>query len=285
LDPAYAQAYAGLADAILYRRINAATQKESQEALDKGRAALRKALEIDETLAAPRATLGLLAMNVDSDWPEAERNFKRAIELNPNYATAHQWYGEFLAYMGRFDEAVAELERAQELDPLSLIIATDAAKVYALARRYDEAITQYKRVLEMDPNFAEAHGLLGVAYSLKGRHEEAIAELHEIEDLENHQVYLSWLGYVYGQAGKKDEGRKTLGQLENLSRRTKVSPFWMALIHTGLGDKEQAFAWLGHAFAERADSGALTLKVNPIFDSLRSDPRYSQLLLRAGFAP
>ena len=196
LDPTYAQAHAGLADALMFMG-GARGQIDPQS-----RVHLQKALALDDTLAEAHASLGLLAMNVDWNWAEAEREFKRAIELNPNYATAHQWYGEFLAYMGRFDEAIAESERARELDPLSLIINTDLAKVLSLARRYDEAVTQFRATLKLDPEFAEAHGLLGLTHSLQGKHEEAVAEMRQIKGLEHNPVYLAWLAYVYGSAGQ-----------------------------------------------------------------------------------
>lgn len=283
LDPAYAPAYAGLADAILF--LSGYDAPEQKEALIKGRAALNKALELDETLAEPHASLGLIAMNIDWDWAEAERQYKRAIELNPNYATAHQWYGEFLAYMGRFDQGITNVQRAQELDPLSLIISTDVAKVYALARRYDEAINQFKRALEMDPDFPEAHALLGMTYSMNGQHDEAANELRNIKSVESNAAYLSWLGYVHGIAGRKDEALAVANQLRDLSSRTYVSPLWMTVLYTGLGERELAFQWLERTFGERALGGAISLKVNPIFDSLRSDPRFTDFLRRANFAP
>ncbi len=280
IDPTYARAYAGLGDAYGFSGGDLVSQAE---ALARQKAATRRALELDETLGEAHASLGLISMNSDWDWPAAEREFRRAIELNPNYATAHQWYGEFLAYMGRFDEAIAEVRRAHELDPLSLIISTDVAKVYALARRYDEAVAQYQRALEMDPGFAEAHGLLAMTYSVTGRHEAAERELRQIKDLGESPMYLSWLVYAYGAAGKKGEARDTLGQLQDLSRRTYVSPFWMAFAHTGLGEKDRAFKYFEQAFAEHATSAAVSLKVSPIFDGLRPDPRFDDLLRRANF--
>ncbi len=279
IDPAYARAYAGLGDAYGF------LAGSDPEATSKQKAATKRALELDETLSEAHASLGLISMNIDWDWVEAEKEFKRAIELNPNYATAHQWYGEFLAYMGRFDEGVAEIKRAQELDPLSLIINTDVAKVYTFARRYDEAIAQYRRALEMDAEFTEAHALLGMTYSMAGKHGEAERELRQIRGLEEHHGYLSWLVYVYGAAGKKEEARRALGQLKELSKRAYVSPFWMATAYTGLGEKEQTFKYFEKAFEEHAMSAAVTLKVNPIFDSLRSDPRFDDLLRRAKLKP
>ena len=278
LDPTYAQAYAGLGNA--YSFLGGHDEVSQAEAHAKQRAAAKKALELDETLSEAHAALGLIAMN--SDWAETEKEFKRAIELNPNYATAHQWYGEFLAWMGRFDEAIAESRRAHELDPLSLIINTDLAKVYLLARRYDDAIIQFKRALELDPQFEVAHGLLALTYSKKGQHQEALRELRLINNLESDPMYLSFLGYVYAEAGMKDEARQALHRLHALSKRTYVSPQWMTLAYTGLGEKDQAFQWADRIFDKHAQ-GMLTLKVSPVWDGLRSDPRFPTLMQRAGF--
>jgi len=281
IDPTYARAYAGLGDAYGY--LGGDDPAAQSESVAKAKAGARRALELDETLSEAHASLGLFAMNYDWNWAEAEKEFRRAIELNPNYATARQWYGEFLAYMGRFDEAVAEIERAHELDPLSLIISTDVAKVYTLARRFGEAIAQYKRTLDVDPDFVEARALLAMAYSMNGQHDEAASEILKVKDLENYPAFLSWLVYVYGRAGRADEAQRALRRLKDLSKRTFVSPLWMAVAYTGLGEKDQAFAWFEKVFAERSSGGGVTLKVNPIFDSLRPDPRFQDLLRRAGF--
>lgn len=280
-DPGYAQAYVGLADAFLFLDSLA----PPEEAVAKARTLLKKALELDETLPEAHASLGLIAMNADWDWAEAERQFKRAIELNSNYATAPQWYGEFLAYMGRFDEGIAEIKRAHELDPLSLIINSDVGKVHLLARRNDEAIPYLQAALKLDPEFAEAHGYLGLAYSMQGKHAEAVDELRKIKALETHPGYLSFLAWIQAAGGRKDESRQTIDRLIELSQRTYVSPVWMATAWTGFGEKDEAFKWFERVFAERASSGALSLKVNPLFDSLRSDPRYADLLRRANFTP
>src|SRR5260370_6674847 len=213
VDPNYAQAYAGLGDALAFL---GGDDRASQTETDrKAKAATLKALELDDTLADAHASLGV--RSYDSDFSEAERRLRRAIELNPNHATAHQWLGEFLAYMGRFDEAITEIERAHEIDPLSLIISTDVAKVYAIARQYDRAIEQFKKTLEMEPNFDEAHGLLGLTYVFASRTEEAITELHKIKGLEDKLGYLSWLGYAYGVAGRKHEAQGVRRRLEELS--------------------------------------------------------------------
>ena len=281
IDPTYARAHVGLGNAQSYL---APYEGHSEgEFFPIARAEAQRALELDDTLAEAHAALGLIAMNYDWNWHEADKEFRRAIELNPNYATAHQWYGEFLVQMGRSDEGIAEAWRAQELDPLSLIINTDVAKVYMFARRYDEAIEQYKRALEMDPEFETAHGLLALTYSAKGMHEEAVAELRKIKSIEEEPMYLSFLGFVYGKAGRRAEARGALERMRKLSERTPVSPLWWALAYAGCGEKDQAFHWLGRSFAERASGGAISLKVSHVWDSLRPDPRFEALLRRAGF--
>lgn len=279
LDPSYASAYAGLADALLFVSDFAPDQKE---AVAKGRRALQQALALDETLAEAHASLGILAMNFDWDWPAAEREFKRAIVLNSNYATAHQWYGEFLADLGRPEEAIAEIKRAYDLDPLSIVISTDVGKVYMLTRRYDEAIAQFQRSLELDAEFAVARGLLAFTYSLQGNHSAARAELRKIRSgtLENDPMFLAWAGYVYGRAGDHDEAGRILARLDELSKSGNVSPLWPAIIYAGLKDNDQTFAWFEKVIEQRAVGGALPLKANPLLDHLRSDPRFADLLRR-----
>ncbi len=281
LDPGYAQAYAGLADAYLFLVSDNVMGAE----LAKGRAALQKALEIDETLAEAHASLGLNAVNFDWDWAKAEQEFRRAIELDPNYATAHQWYGEFLASLGRFDEGIRTIKRAHELDPLSLVISTDVAKVYLIARRYDEAIAQFKKALEMDPGFDVARGLLALTYSLNGQHNEAVDEFHKLKDFAENPMFLAWQGNVYGAAGRRDEAERIANQLRELSRRIHVSPMCFAMLYAGVGEKEETFAWFEKVFEERAPWGAISLKGSPLFDNFRSDPRFADLLRRANFAP
>jgi Tfp pilus assembly protein PilF len=273
IDPAYAQAHGGLADALLLLTVGKA------ETVAAARTALRHALELDETLAESHATLGLLMSNFDRDWPGAEREFRRAIELDPNNATAHHRYGEFLAHMGRFDEGLAELKMAQELDPLSLIISADTGKVYLYARQYDRGIQQCQRTLEIDPNFSQAHGCLGFGYSLTGQHEAAIAELHRVRGLDE-GIWLSYVGYVYAVAGRRTEAQNMLTRLNVFSKSNYVPPSCRMLVYAGLGDKEEAFKWAERMFEEQ-DFGVLVLKVSPVFDSLRTDPRYTLLLRRA----
>jgi DNA-binding winged helix-turn-helix (wHTH) protein/TolB-like protein/Tfp pilus assembly protein PilF len=281
-DPGYALAHAGLADAYLL--LGGYAVESQAEAIPKAREAAKRALALDQTLAEPHATLGLIAENYDWDWAEAESEYRRAVELNPNYATARHWRGEFLAFMGRHDEAVAEIRRAQELDPLSLIISVDVAKVYYLGRRYDLAAEQAKKTLEMDPDFAYARSILGFCYSALGRHEEAIAEIRRIKNLEDDPINLAYAGYLYGKAGRRDEARAALARLAERSKRTYVPPNLTMLVYAGLGDRDAAFEWFEKVFEEHT-VGVADLKVNPVFDGLRADPRYADLLRRARFTP
>jgi TolB-like protein/DNA-binding winged helix-turn-helix (wHTH) protein/Flp pilus assembly protein TadD len=283
LDPSYAVAWVGLSDAFLF--LGGELGPEGLELKARGRAALEKAVALDETLGEAHASIGLLAMNFDWEWARAEKEFKRAIELNPNYATAHQWYGEFLADMGRAAEAISEIQRARELDPLSVIINSDVGKVYLLTRHYDEAVAQFKRTLELDPDFAQAHGLLAVTYSLQGRHNEALEEVRKIRDLENDPMLLAWFGYIQGASGNKVEAEKALGRLRELASQTHVSSLWFANVEAGLSDRDAAFQTFEKVLEERSVGGGLVLKANPTFDSLRSDPRFPDLLTRANLAP
>jgi TolB-like protein/Tfp pilus assembly protein PilF len=281
LDGSYAQAYAGLADALLF--LGGENVPEHEAILREGRATLHKALELDEAVADAHSSLGLLAMNFDWDWAAAEREFKRAIELNPNYATAHQWYGEFLADMGRSDEGIAEMKRAQALDPLSIIINSDVAKVYMISRRYDAAVEQFQRTLEMAPDFDQAHGLLALTYSLQGKHEQAIAEVRKIQGLDENSMALAWLGYVSAAAGDKEEAQRVLNRLNEPTGRS-ISPSWLTLVYSGMGDHEGAFGAFEKVLDEHASGGAVVLPANPLYESLRSDPRFAALLRRTNLA-
>ncbi len=283
-DPGYALAYAGLADsyALLSGYISVLPPKESWP---KAKAAAMKALEIDETLAEAHTSLAYVTMSYDWDWARAEREFKRAIDLSPGYATAHHWYSVYLRAMGRFDESIAESERAQALDPLSLIINMDAGLPYYYARQYDRAIEHYRKTLEMDANFGHAHFCLGWAYEQKGLHEEAIAELQKASELSGRSIgIMAALGRALAVAGRRREAQEILGELEEISKQQYVFPYDMAIVYAGLGEPDQAFEWLGKAFAER-DVGVIWIKVDPMLDSLRADVRFVDLLRRAGFTP
>jgi TolB-like protein/Tfp pilus assembly protein PilF len=278
-DPNYALAYAGLADA--YQLIPAYQAGSPSEYSVKAKAAATRALEIDDTLAEAHAALGVVLWGWDWSYAEANREFQRAIELNPNYATAHQWYGENLGQLGRFDEAIAEFKRAQELDPLSLIINADFGEVYTWARQYDKAIEVLRKTTEMDQRFYYAHRQLGMAFELKGSYQEAIAEYQKARAQNDDPIVLAFLGHAYANSGKHDEALKLLDQLKEMSKQRYVGEYNFAVLYAALGQRDQAFQWLEKAYQDRA-SHLNWIKVDPMLDNLRSDPRFADLVRRVG---
>ena len=282
-DPGYALAYVGLADS--YGTVATWNVKAPNEAYPRARAAASKALEIDEALAEAHASLGAVREEYDWDWLGAEKEFKRAIELNPGYATAHQWYAECLSVMGRHDEAIAEAKRAQELDPLSLIINAVGGRVLFYARRYDEAIAQCRRTLDLNAGFYPAHLFLGWALEQEKLYEQAISEYQKaIAPVQGNPRLAATLARGYAVAGKRTEALETISQVRELSKQSYVSSYVTAQAYAALGDTDLAFQWLEKAYQER-DSKLAWLKVEPGFDSLRSDPRFQNLLRRMNFPP
>jgi TolB-like protein/DNA-binding winged helix-turn-helix (wHTH) protein len=282
-DPGYALAYAGLADSYVVLGERALTAPK--EAYPRVKAAAFKALELDETLAEAHAPLGAARYEYDWDWVGAESEFKRAIELNPGYAAAHQWYAEYLSYMGRHNEAIAEIKRARELDPLSLIINAVGGLVSFFARRYDEAIAQCRRTLELNAGFSPARDYLCRAYEQEKLYDEAISECQKGIVLgEGDPGCSGSLARVYAAAGKRPEALKIISNLRELSKQKYVSPYQIAHIYTALGDFDQAFAWLEKAYAARS-MALIELKVDPRLDPLRSDPRFQDVLRRMNFPP
>src|SRR6266571_2594914 len=276
-DPSYALAYAGLADAyVLLSGFGAASPKDS---LPQAKAAAEKALELDNSLGEAHASLAQALFAYDFNIAGANREFRRAIELNPNYATAHHWYGESgLAPLGQFEDAIAELKRALELDPLSVIINADVGTVLTSARRYDEAIEQLRKTLEMDPSFYYAHYNLGEALEMKGLTENAVAEYQRAIALNDDPVPQALLGHLYAKMGRKNEARQILQQLHESSKQHYVSPYLFAMIHIGLGDKDQAIDFLEKTYEDRDGYSIAFVKVDPFLDPLRSDPRFEALV-------
>ena len=282
-DPNYALAYAGLADS--YILLGEYGLFPPREAYTKAREAATKALALDETLAEAHTALADVKTDYDWDWPGAEHEFRRAIELNPGYATAHQWYGELLSQLGRHEEALAEIKRAQELDPLSLIISTVGGQTLLRMGRDDLAIGQLRKTLEIDPNFAQAHDVLGLTYLRKGAFAEAIAEFQRAITLSpNITLYKAGLGQAYARTGKSSEARKLLYELKQQSKRSYVSWLGLADIYAGLAEKDQAFACVEQAYEQR-DANLVQARVDPLLDPLRSDPRFQDLLRRMGLPP
>ena len=281
-DPGYALAHAGLADS--YSLLCSYHILPPKESIPRARTAATRAMELDDTLAEAYESLAHVRILYDWNWSNAKHEFRRAIELNPGYATAHQRYALLLTVIGQLDQAIAETRRAQELDPLSLIINTDVGLAFYIARQYDQAIEQCRNVLVMDPNFSVAHFALGLAYEQNEIYEEAVAELRKAISLSGGiTVMIGALGHSYAVSGRRDKAKKVLEELRELSQRRYVSPYSIATIYVGLGDKDQAFEWLQKAYQDRsAWLIHLHLKVDPRLDSLRSDPRFTALLKKMG---
>lgn len=282
-DPNFALAYTGMADTYdLLGAQDAGGNMPPNEALPKAKAAAQKALEIDEKLAEPHVSLAHVKYEYDRDWPAAEREFKRAIELNPNYPLAHHWYAIFLSASGGQNSALAEIRRAQELDPLSLPINMWLGVILAGSGQLDEGIDQLRKTLEMDQNFVLAHNRLGALYEEKGTYDAAVDEFRQVFKLsEGKPVGIAALAQADALGGKREEAQKNLAELLQMSKERYVSPTSIGIVYAALGDRDQAFAWLDKA--DRAhDAMVIRLKVDPRLASLRPDPRFADLVRRIG---
>jgi TolB-like protein/DNA-binding winged helix-turn-helix (wHTH) protein/Tfp pilus assembly protein PilF len=277
-DPGYAPPYAGLAQS--YVPLSYFGYLRGTDARPKVIAAAGKALELDESLAEAHTTLGSAKSFYDYDWEGAEKEFRRAIELNPNYATAYTWYAQLLSSEGRHEQALAENKRGLQLDPVSLINnAGWGYRLYRL-RRYDDAVSALKDALQLDPSFYSTHWNLGLAYAEQKKFAAAISELQKAEALsQQNALVLGALGYVYAMSGDNGRARAVLRALQNQSRTRYVDPYAFAVVYVGLGDKDKAFAWLEKASDDR-DCHVTFLDAEPMLDSLRSDPRFHGLLRR-----
>ena len=281
-DPGYALAYAGVADSYAVGN-GGYLGLPPQEARPKAKAAAMKALEIDNSLAEAHTTLADCLLYYDWDFPESEREFKRAIEANPNYPTGHQWYSEYLGAMGRHEEAIAEAKRALELDPLSVAINGGLGSVLFFSRQYDQAIEQMQKTLQMDSNFAAAHWGLGDAYEQKKMYAEAVAERQKALSVEGDAPMAAAIGEAYkvsGYLGVEQRWREYF--LEKRSHRGRGWAYQIAEFYSVLGKKDEALNWLEKAYAER-NGGMPSLKIDPHFDALHSDPRFQSLVRRMNF--
>jgi TolB-like protein/DNA-binding winged helix-turn-helix (wHTH) protein/Flp pilus assembly protein TadD len=280
-DPRYARAYAGLADAyVLLGGYGVIPQKD---AMPRAKAAAQKALAIDDTLAEAYTSLGLVVEEYEWNWPDVEKDYKRAIELNPNYSVAHHFYADgYLAAVGRREEAIAELRKAHELDPLSLVIASDLARHLGAAHRYSEAIEQLHKVLEVDPDFVLAHDYLSKVYEEEGRLSEAIAEIEKIRMTDRAPYIWMQLADVYVLAGRKREATEIVDQLQQASKETYVDPWTIAYVYAALREKDLTLLWLQKAYELRSP-GILGLK-DSHWETVRGDARFQDLLHRIGLA-
>jgi serine/threonine protein kinase/Tfp pilus assembly protein PilF len=276
-DPGYSLAYVGLADS--YVVLPDYSPFPTKKAYPMAKEAALKALEMDNTLAEAYTSLAMVKDSLEWDWVGAERDYKRAIELNPSYATAHHWYAFHLTGLGRHDEAIAEIKIAQELDPLSLIISRNLGMFFYYARQYDKAIEAFQRTIDMDPSFSEAHFGLGVAYFQKSMYEEALAEFQK--EISQTGIGITAIGITYAKMGRRDEAQQVLDDLINRSKEEWVSPIGMARLYFALGENDQGFKWLDKAY-EDLDSALWNIKVSPVYDSVRSDPRFKAILKKMG---
>lgn len=275
LDPQYPLAWAGLADC--WQLLSGYTIVPPKEAIPKAKAAVEKALALDPALAEAHTTLALIAQNYDRDWPKAEKSYLRAIDVNPNYATALAWYGEMIAWLGRPEEGLPHMRRALKLDPTSLVFNKDLAVILYLARKYDPSVEQLKKTLELDPNFAEGHFWLAMVYAQQGQYQAALTKYQQVWNQWHHLQALAGVGYVYGLMGRSEDARQVLRKMQAFSRQKYVQPIRFAQIYTALGEKDQAFAWLEKEYEDRG-VGLMGLRTEPIWDPLRSDPRFTNLL-------
>jgi tetratricopeptide (TPR) repeat protein len=279
IDPGYAPAYCGLSDS--YNILASFGHISWAEAMTNARAAAYKALEIDDELAEAHTSVATLALSQNWDWSGAESEFKRAIELNPNYATAHHWYGLTLLGMKRFDEALAQARKAQELDPLSVMINVDTGYIYYCAHRYDEAIEEYLKMADMYPRFQTVRAYLAVAYAKTSMQKEAFAELEGAPPVsEGEPLALAYFGCAYALLGRHDEAREILGELKDRSELLGISPYIVAIVHASLGEKDQAIECLQRACREHSLLPELIR--DPVLDPVREDPRFVELLRAIG---
>jgi TolB-like protein/DNA-binding winged helix-turn-helix (wHTH) protein/Flp pilus assembly protein TadD len=279
-DPNYAEAYSGLADSYALSGDWEYGVLSPQDAFRQARAAATKALALDDSLGEAHTSLAFAFDLYGWDWAAAEKEYQRAIELNPGYATAHHWYAWHLLVMGRNSEGIFELRRAESLDPLSLIISADLADALSIAHLYDESVQQSKRTLEMDPNFAAAHYQLGQAFAQKRMRDEAIAEFQRAIELSGHSpAFDSNLAYVYAVSGRKGEAENIVNDLETRPDQNPSADANIALVYVGLGDHDRAMIWLNKAYEARFNPSIL---LRPAFDPLRSDARFQDLRRRLG---
>ena len=280
VDPNFTEAYAGLADS--YSSLCLIADAPPKEYFPQAREAALKALQLEDGSAEAHTALAYVKLWFDWDWQGAEAELKRAQGLNPGYATAHQWYGEYLRLMGRQEAAIAEGKMALELDPLSLIVNMELGLPYYFKRQYDEAASHFQQSLDLDRNFGLAHCELGWVLEEQHRYEEAIGELRRALYLYDAAPILASLGHAYAMAGDRRGAEEVLQQLQRRAQRGYVGPNFFVVVYAGLGEREKTLDALERAYADR-HWGLVWLKVEPKFDPLRSDPRYADLLRRMDF--
>lgn len=280
-DPNYALAYAGIASSyVVFPEYSIYAPREI---IPKAKTMARRALQLDDSLAEAHTALGYALLTYDRNYEEANKHFKRAMELNPNYVTAYQWHTDgYLIAFGKFDEAIAQIKKAQELDPLSLIINTQTGLCYMYARDYDKAVDQFRKTIDLDPNWYLGHWFLGMTYELKGNLNEAYAEYQKAKQLAEDPHLLAHIAHVQAALGRRDEALKNIEEMKEQAKHRYVPAYAFALAYVGLGQKQEALDWLERSDEDRAWD-ILHVNVEPFFDSLRDEPRFKKLIERMGF--
>jgi TolB-like protein/Tfp pilus assembly protein PilF len=283
LDPTYAPAYAGLADTFSLMGLAPYAVLPSAEVMEKARAAAQTAISLDDSLAEAHASLAIVLFSYQWDWVACEREFRRAIALNPGYATAHLWYSEYLEAMGRFVEAQREDKLAQTLDPVSPVSRQELARLFYFSRQFEESLKVARTTVELEPNFPIGHMRMARAYVALGQYNEAVQEFQKFATLGGDQTLaLAFLGHAYAQSGDQTNAAECLGKLQALAAAQPLASYRFAILYTGLGARDQAIDALEKTFEERSD-GLAFLKVEPLFDPLRSHPRFEELMRRMNF--
>ncbi len=279
-DQHFAAAYAGLADS--YALLASYGVEPAQQAYPNAKAAALKALQLDDGLAEAHTSLGMICFYYEWNWHQAEQEFRRSIELNPNYGLAHTWYALELAALGRSSEALSQIQSAYQVDPLSMSTNTEVGRVFYWNRQYDQAIEAFRKVIDLDSHFARAHTRLGMAYAANKNFAEALREFRQARELSGPDPYLDGLtGYAQALSGNTTAARKTLADLTNRASREFVPAFSMVLVCVGLGDRNSALDWLSRAYQDRS-TYMVYANADPLLDLIRSDPRFTQLLRQMG---
>ncbi|HEX7296468.1 MAG TPA: hypothetical protein VF251_11980, partial [Pyrinomonadaceae bacterium] len=281
VDSNYAPAYAGLADS--YIRLDEGGGPMIEEAVPKAKAAVTKALEIDDSLAEAHATLAFIKFRHEWDFVGADKEFKRAIELDPNYSEVHQWYAFYLLAVDKRDEAEVQINRAQELDPTSVSLNSNLALYLFLRHEYDRSIEQARKTLEMEPDFLLARMTLGLDYEQKGSNKEAIAELLKVQQVSQDVAAAASLGHVLAKDGEPNDARRLLAKIEEQAKKNYVPPYSLALLHAALGNRQKALEWLERGFQDRS-LRPVWVKLDPRLDGLRQEPDFIRLIQRMGLS-
>ncbi|MDH4068984.1 MAG: tetratricopeptide repeat protein, partial [Ignavibacteria bacterium] len=280
-DPGFAVAYAGLADAYII--LGGYNTVPPSDAFPAARAAAERALEIDPSLAEAHASLGDIEIHFGWDWERADAEFRQAIQKDSSYATAYQWYGEYLGAVGRHDEAIAIAKRGRELDPLAPIISTYVGLNYLLARDFVTAKAEFERTIELTPDFPWARLYYGQCLGAMGLKDDMVKQIEAAKDLYDHPMIQAYLSYAYAVTGREGEAREILGALTQSARVRYISPFYFAIVHLGLGNRNEALKWLEQGAADRSPTMFL-IGVHPHWDPLRNEPRFTAVLERVGLS-